>query len=168
MVEFKTDRRTGQACLMEVNGRFWGSLQLAIDAGINFPVLLYRLAIGENPQLQSDYKIGLKSRWLLGYLDHLVMRIVANGSTDRSVEGRESKFRACLNFLKFYEPNSRDAIFRLDDPKPFLFECRRYAGGKLRRFAKHPEVEIHEASEPARLSLVRKPAKTALDQRSGA
>jgi len=33
MVEYKRETRTGIPYLMEVNGRFWGSLQLAIDAG---------------------------------------------------------------------------------------------------------------------------------------
>ena len=34
MIEYKLDASTGVPYLMEVNGRFWGSLQLAIDAGV--------------------------------------------------------------------------------------------------------------------------------------
>ena len=75
MVEFKVDARDGVPKLMEVNGRFWGSLQLAVDAGINFPLLLYRLACGEEVPAQFDYKAGVKSRWLLGDLDHLLIRL---------------------------------------------------------------------------------------------
>ncbi len=37
MVEFKQDAATGTPYLMEINGRFWGSLQLAIDSGVDFP-----------------------------------------------------------------------------------------------------------------------------------
>ncbi|MBC7984419.1 MAG: ATP-grasp domain-containing protein, partial [Candidatus Obscuribacterales bacterium] len=40
MVEFKRDNRDGSLRLMEINGRFWGSLQLAIDAGVDFPSML--------------------------------------------------------------------------------------------------------------------------------
>ena len=47
MVEFKVDPRDGLAKLMEINPRFWGSLPLAIRAGVDFPVLTYRLAMGE-------------------------------------------------------------------------------------------------------------------------
>ena len=36
MVEFKVERDTGIPRLMEINGRFWGSLQLALDAGVEF------------------------------------------------------------------------------------------------------------------------------------
>ncbi|MEM9492589.1 MAG: hypothetical protein AAGC55_25800, partial [Myxococcota bacterium] len=38
MIEFRVDPVTGRVSLMEINsGRFWGSLQLAIDAGQEFP-----------------------------------------------------------------------------------------------------------------------------------
>src|SRR5262249_520665 len=47
MVEFRIDERSGQFVLMEINGRFWGSLQLAIDAGVNFPLLLVRSLLSE-------------------------------------------------------------------------------------------------------------------------
>jgi hypothetical protein len=47
MLEFKQDSRTGRPFLMEVNGRFWGSLQLALDAGVDFPYFVFQLAIGQ-------------------------------------------------------------------------------------------------------------------------
>ena len=46
MLELKVDAATGVPYVMEVNGRFWGSLQLAVDAGVDFPVLLVRRALG--------------------------------------------------------------------------------------------------------------------------
>ena len=45
MVEFKVDGDTPY--LMEINTRFWGSLQLAIDAGVDFPWLLYKIAYSQ-------------------------------------------------------------------------------------------------------------------------
>src|SRR4029453_10687251 len=36
MVEFRVDRQTGDAVLMEINGRFWGSLPLSSRAGLAF------------------------------------------------------------------------------------------------------------------------------------
>ena len=46
MVEFKV-ATDGSPYVIEVNGRFWGSLQLAVDSGVDFPLMLYRLAMGE-------------------------------------------------------------------------------------------------------------------------
>ena len=47
MVEFKVDPRDGIPKLMEVNPRFWGSLQLAIVSGVDFPYLILKMARGE-------------------------------------------------------------------------------------------------------------------------
>ena len=45
MVEFLV-ADDGTPYLMEVNTRFWGSLQLSIDAGVDFPYLLYQVFAG--------------------------------------------------------------------------------------------------------------------------
>lgn len=44
MVEFKKDSKDGTFKLMEINPKFWGSLDLAIASGIDFPYLLYKMA----------------------------------------------------------------------------------------------------------------------------
>jgi hypothetical protein len=51
---------------MEVNGRFWNSLQLAIDAGIDFPRLWASILSGETPESSSNYVKGVTLRWLWG------------------------------------------------------------------------------------------------------
>jgi predicted ATP-grasp superfamily ATP-dependent carboligase len=65
MVEFKRDARDGSCKLMEVNGRFWGSLALAVRAGVNFPLLLVRLARGETLGPPPEYRTGIRARWFL-------------------------------------------------------------------------------------------------------
>jgi len=70
MVEFR-QTPSGEYYLMEVNTRFWGSLQLAIDAGVDFPALLLRACSGESLPAQPAYKIGQRLRWFLGDLDSL-------------------------------------------------------------------------------------------------
>ena len=56
MMEYKQDRRTGTPLLMEVNGRFWGSLQLAIDAGVDFPYLCAASwPLGRRPRCAGDH-----------------------------------------------------------------------------------------------------------------
>lgn len=76
MVEFKVDRDSGVPYLVEVNGRFWGSLQLAVDAGVDFPFLTYQLATaGRLESVERKYSVGVKSRWFLGDLDQLLLRL---------------------------------------------------------------------------------------------
>lgn len=63
-VEFIFDAE-GKPKLLEVNPRFWMPLNLAIESGVDFPYLLYKLAIGEKVETIASYKIGLKYRWVL-------------------------------------------------------------------------------------------------------
>ncbi len=62
MVEFKFDAEAGKRWLMEINGRFWGSLPLCVHAGANFPRWLFDLDVdGLRPE-RTEYKIGIRSR----------------------------------------------------------------------------------------------------------
>jgi len=65
MAEFRRDPRDGLPKLIEVNARFWGALNLAIQAGVDFPFLLYRMALGERIEPVHDYREGVVGRWLL-------------------------------------------------------------------------------------------------------
>jgi predicted ATP-grasp superfamily ATP-dependent carboligase len=64
MVEFRDDG--GEPCLMEVNGRFWTSLQLAINAGVDFPALWVAILAGEPVPAPNGYREGVTLRWLWG------------------------------------------------------------------------------------------------------
>jgi predicted ATP-grasp superfamily ATP-dependent carboligase len=132
MVEFKVDARDGQPRLMEINGRFWGSLQLALDAGMNFPLLYYRLAMGEDLPSQIGYKVGVRSRWLLGDLDQLLIRWTHPEERNGFSAYGTSTLRASLDFLKFYERNLRYQTLRFEDPAPGWYECKTYVRALLR------------------------------------
>ncbi len=64
MVEFKKDCRDGQFKLMEINPKFWGSLDLATAAGVDFPYLAARMAVEGDIDPLFSYKIGIRFRWL--------------------------------------------------------------------------------------------------------
>ncbi|MDW8272712.1 MAG: ATP-grasp domain-containing protein [Chitinophagales bacterium] len=73
MVEFKK-HSNGEYKLMEINPKFWGSLELALAAGVNFPDMLLRRASGELVSQQLPYK-NVTFQWLLnGELFHLIER----------------------------------------------------------------------------------------------
>jgi predicted ATP-grasp superfamily ATP-dependent carboligase len=126
MMEYKQDCRTGRRFLMEVNGRFWGSLQLAIDAGIDFPYLSCQLAIGHPSDVPETYRVGVKSRWLLGDLDHLLLRMRYSDADLHLPDVAPSKARALLDFLTFVEPGVHYEVEDRDDVRPFLHEVRQY------------------------------------------
>jgi len=66
-VEFRLDSRDGVPKLMEINGRFWGSTDLAVQAGIDFPGLTARLARDGDVESVMDYRVGLRYRWPLPF-----------------------------------------------------------------------------------------------------
>ena len=127
MVEFKVSV-DGTPYLMEINGRFWGSLQLAVDAGVDFPYMLYQLAVGDKVEFSGDYRTGIKSRWLLGDLDHLYLILKAGGDKYGAME----KLRALGRFFTPMPGRVRHEINRLDDFAPFIFELQSYLGFPLK------------------------------------
>ncbi len=123
MVEFKIDRRRGVPVLMEINARFWGSLQLAIDAGIDFPYLLYLQAIGEHYDPISSYR-QTRLRWLLGDIDNLY--ITLKTSRERLPQEYHNKLKVVCNFIKEFAGPARLEVLRRDDFMPFIWELRKY------------------------------------------
>ena len=126
MVEFKVDEEDGTPYLMEINTRFWGSLQLAIDAGVDFPWLLYQLACGENPHPIENYRSGIRLRWLLGDVDNLYLTL-----RDQQTPTKE-KLAAILRFLTPAPLITRHEVNRWRDPGPFLFELKQYVRDLIR------------------------------------
>jgi predicted ATP-grasp superfamily ATP-dependent carboligase len=134
MVEFKRDLVTRVPYLMEVNARFWGSLQLAVDAGVNFPLEAVRLWLGKPVGSQPEYRVGVRSRWLLGDLDHLLLRLTANGSVPMpSTPLRE----LLMDFVMFLRRDTKYEVESWRDPGPSLEELRAYLRDLLRS-SSHP------------------------------
>ncbi len=120
MLEFKKDL-IGKNYLMEINPRFWGSLQLAVNSGMNFPQLLYKLFCKEEFELKNTYKLNQRLRWELGTLDHLFIKL-------KSAPTETLKEIFTENSLEFFAGGKtcKNEILRFDDFKPFLAELMRY------------------------------------------
>lgn len=119
MVEFRRSHE-GRAALMEVNPRLWGSVQLAIDAGLDFPALWLDFAAGREVAA-GEARVGVRTRWLLGDVDHLLISL-ANGSVRE--ETGTSVVPLLGQFLRSFVDGSRAEILRMRDPLPFLRELR--------------------------------------------
>jgi len=121
MIEFKTDRRSGRPYVMEINGRFWGSLQLAIEAGVNFPALLVDCALGRRP-VRPSYRVGLRNRWWWGDVDHIVARLRHDTADLGLLPDAPSRWQVVRDFLHLWRPGDRNEVFRPSDPWPFIRE----------------------------------------------
>jgi len=107
MVEFKVDPRDGIPKLMEINPRFWGSLNLAIVSEVDFPYLILKMARRERFEPILRYPTGRRCRWLLfGDILHFFRN--------------PDRLRLQPPFLRFFEPRTSDDIISRDDPLPVL------------------------------------------------
>ena len=130
MVELKVDATTGTPYLMEVNGRFWGSLQLAIDAGVDFPALLVSAARGR-VETVSDYRPGVRFRWWWGDVDHLLLRLTRSQTRLSLPRDAPSRARLAKDFLAAGLPHRTSDVFRADDPRPFVVETLQWLAARV-------------------------------------
>jgi predicted ATP-grasp superfamily ATP-dependent carboligase len=103
-VEFKIDARDGRPKLLEVNPRFWGSLNLAVESGMDFPFLLYRMAMEGDIAARTSYSEGVKCRWLI---PGDILHFIAN----------PDRWKILADFVDF---KIKDDILSLRDPLPTL------------------------------------------------
>lgn len=117
MVEFKRDNRDGKAKLIEINGRFWGSSELAIICGIDYPSLYIDYLTGRNVNRNKNYLEGRKLKWILGDLDNHLIRIKS---------GKEKIPTLVKEFLKIKDSHTTFDVLKTGDIKPFLLEMKEY------------------------------------------
>jgi predicted ATP-grasp superfamily ATP-dependent carboligase len=139
MAEFKVDRRSGTPYLMELNGRFWGSLQLAIDAGVNFPDL-WLTAIEGGALRNGAYAVGMRERTIFGLLEHLKARLWHSANELSLPPDAPRISNVVAAFFPFPGGGHYDT-FRLDDPGPFFAEGRAWLHYGAARLMKSPDPE---------------------------
>jgi predicted ATP-grasp superfamily ATP-dependent carboligase len=130
MVEYKLDAKTGTPYVMEINGRLWGSLQLAVDAGVDFPVLLIEAANGLPAQAPRAYRVGVRSRWFWGDVDHLLARMRRSRAALSLPADAPGRLRTVRDFLAACLRPAEEEVLRWSDPKPFVRETLDWFRGR--------------------------------------
>ena len=71
-LDFRRDPGDGKPKLLDFNARLAGTNEMSLVSGINFPLLMYRMALGERVEPAFTYPPGLEFRWSLGELRHFI------------------------------------------------------------------------------------------------
>lgn len=129
MCEFKVCPLTGKFWFIEVNPRMWGSIPLAISAGVEFPYLAYVCATaGPDAAIAlaqaSAVKLGYRGKWLLGDL-FVVAKELVRLRPGRAVSMLTERVDAYDDFY-------------LDDMPAFLGEMARYLSTSLSKRSLNP------------------------------
>lgn len=120
MVEFKIDSDTREPLLMEINGRFWGSLPLSVFSGVDMPYLYYRAVTeDEIPKEVVRGKDGVVSNHFLGGALHLARVLFARDKM--RARAYPKRLQAFKDFFRTPKGTYSD-VWSLSDPKPALFE----------------------------------------------
>ncbi|WP_231185266.1 ATP-grasp domain-containing protein [Haladaptatus sp. DYF46] len=114
MAEFRRDPRDQRFKLLEVNPRFWGSLQLAVHSGVDFPHRYYQLANGVR-RPDYGYTVGTGSHILRGELVYLVSLL----RDDYEHVERPSLPLEIARVLRSLLTDPNFDYLSMDDPEPF-------------------------------------------------
>jgi len=63
LVEFMIDERDKKPKLLEINPKLWGTSNMSIAAGINFPLLAFKMAVEGDIKPVWNYKVGIRHKW---------------------------------------------------------------------------------------------------------
>ncbi len=123
MVEFKEDPETGEFCLMEINGRFWGSLPLAVAAGADFPAMLLELLAEGEIQTRPPARTGIYCRNL--QKDMHWMESVLRRNAPIGLVSLPSRYQMIKDLLLVVSPRHRFDVQQWRDPRPGIEDMRR-------------------------------------------
>lgn len=118
MIELRDDGR--EPYLMEVNGRFWGSLQLAISAGVDFPRLWVAALRGGPVEAEPGYTPGVTVRWLWGDVKRFLY--ILRGAPAGYPGRYPSVWQGVKEMLGRQPAGTRLEAWASDDPGPALGE----------------------------------------------
>jgi predicted ATP-grasp superfamily ATP-dependent carboligase len=128
MMEYRWDPKTDRFYLMEMNGRFWGSIHLALYAGVDFPTLLLDAFHGRVQQVENQYPRNL-------YCRHTVPKefeYVWSRLKDRELSW-VSKVWSCAEFFKLsLDPRVYSDLRFPGDTKLYWEACKRFRSDVLK------------------------------------
>ncbi len=110
-LDFRHNRHTEEFAFLEINGRFWGSTQVAVQAGADFPLYAWKLSRGVIPTV-VPYRTGLEVRWLEGDLRRLWGIIASKPARWRRIG------RALAEFVWDFRPSVYGMSWSWKDPLP--------------------------------------------------
>lgn len=122
MVEYRHHERTGIYWLMEINGRFWGSLPLARHAGAEFAWETYAQALGiatAQPEIRERH-----ARYTIPETRRL-LRVLRGRKAIADSQFKATPWRDLLSYLgDFFDPGMRYYVWDRRDPRPLFADIR--------------------------------------------
>ncbi len=129
--DFVVDKETQTPYLIDINPRFWGSLAQGLASGVDFPKLIYQIAMNGDVQPAESFRKGVVTRWLGGELRGFPVYF----------KQAEKKIPFLIDFLSLHNKTALWDDFCLRDPLPFLA----WGADSLYRLIKYKNFKPHES-----------------------
>jgi protein-tyrosine-phosphatase/predicted ATP-grasp superfamily ATP-dependent carboligase len=152
MFEYKQND-AGEFVFIEINGRFWGSLPLAIAAGADFPAWLYELLVEGRREFPRDYRVGLYCRNTLKDMRWMIFNLRAD-RTDPTLATRPLGDVAG-ELLNVVGGRERNDTLVLDDPLPGLLDVAEIASNVARKVERGVQRAVKQLPPVRRLAAGR-------------
>lgn len=131
MFEFRYNPDTRSWVLIEINGRFWGSLPLPLACGVDFPWYLYQMLVEGRREFSQSYRTGLYCRNTSADLQWMATRIFHKDPP--GLNKGYSIIRYVLEWGNILFLREKNDVFVMDDTSPGIMELHRLIrkGGAL-------------------------------------
>jgi protein-tyrosine-phosphatase/predicted ATP-grasp superfamily ATP-dependent carboligase len=138
MLEFKIDPERHTWGFIEINARFWGSLPLALAAGVDFPFYLYQMWVEGTRDFPRVYRTGIYCRNLVN--DFHWMR--KNWRADRHdpTVSAVARWRLPAELGRLVTLREHSDTLVWDDPRPGIAELWHGARRSLRPALARPRL----------------------------
>lgn len=120
MVEYRYDPVSGRYWLMEINGRFWGSLPLAHQCGAHFAWEQYRSAVLGGEESRTQPFRSRRARYVIPDTKRLIAILRAPDCAGPG-QPRFSRMRELIAWLgEFFRFDTGYYVWSWRDPAPLL------------------------------------------------
>jgi hypothetical protein len=131
----------GSPHVIDFNGRFYASLESAMAAGVNFPVIWAELALGlRQPPVRIEGKSGVRYQWL-------------EGDLSRAIRERRGGLMVDVMDCLRVAPSAHHAVWRRGDPTPAVRSLVRVAAvawAKLERALARTQTRLWKGGDSGR------------------
>lgn len=127
MMEYRFEPETGRFHFLEMNGRFWGSLHLALQAQVDFPRLLVDAFLGRPERRAARFPLGVKVR----HTFPMEVQYVWSRLKDRALPVSARAWSVLEFFLLVADPRVRSDLLFPGDERLYWESMRRFVGSMI-------------------------------------
>jgi hypothetical protein len=127
MMEYRHEPQTGRFHFLEMNGRFWGSLHLALQSQVDFPRLLVDAFLGHPERRPARFPLGVRVR----HTFPMEVQYVWSRLKDRTLPAPARAWSVLEFFLLVADPRVRSDLLFPGDERLYWESMRRFVGSMI-------------------------------------